>query len=442
MAPVTFPNKYFYHFTHLDNIESIIENGLISTNEKKKNGITHVNVANERIQGRRSNMIVPCHPNGTIHDYVPFYFATTNPMLLSVVNRKNIDQPLVVYLAISIDKIQNSNVIFTDGSANRNTAPNFYSEPNDLDKLSWDKINITTWKKGTPDELHARMAEVLVYQKVPLDWIDSFIVYNQIGEEYIKKIFKEKGLGKPPISLQPFDSRFLYFTKFLMKGRENETLVTGPRFLKFLFENNVDSIIESRSENEPSSPAFQDVEDALNKIKDNFCIIDELDGIYQLETSNEMHNQKVCDHTKEVVKNLDLISYYNDLDDDDKALVKLAAYFHDIGKGPKSKWQDGIQSNYPDHPADSLKMMKRILVEEFEELTKYQIRLICLLVGYHDLIGDILKKDRSEKEIVDLGLNENELSMLAAISLADVKSIKPSWYRGLLIEIPDFIERL
>lgn len=142
----------------------------------------------------------------------------------------------------------------------------------------------------------------------------------------------------------------------------------------------------------------------MSQIRDDFCIIQELDGIHKLETRNDIHSNCVCEHTKDVVSNLKSIAFYNDLDDEDKAIVKFAAYLHDIGKGPKSKWKDGVQPYYPDHPADSLRMLSRILVEDFRELSEYEVNSICLLVAYHDLIGDILEKGRSEKEIRDLEL--------------------------------------
>lgn len=41
--------RFFYHFTHIDNIESIVKNGLLATNVKKAMGIEHHNVANENI---------------------------------------------------------------------------------------------------------------------------------------------------------------------------------------------------------------------------------------------------------------------------------------------------------------------------------------------------------------------------------------------------------
>lgn len=52
-------------------------------------------------------MIVEAGPGGVVHDYVPFYFTSKNPMLLSLLYSKNIDQQFIVFMAISIDKIMN-----------------------------------------------------------------------------------------------------------------------------------------------------------------------------------------------------------------------------------------------------------------------------------------------------------------------------------------------
>lgn len=64
------------------------------------------------------------------------------------------------------------------------TSPNFYDNPNDLDKLNWSLIDSTKWGEQSEGELHTRMAEVLVYGQVPLEWIDTYIVFNEIGEKW------------------------------------------------------------------------------------------------------------------------------------------------------------------------------------------------------------------------------------------------------------------
>ena len=440
--PNAYANRFFYHFTHADNIESIVKYGLLSTNEKNRQGITHENLANEEIQHRRSQMSVPINPNGTIHDYVPFYFATTNPILLHLLNRKNIDQPYIVYIAISIGKLVNDKVLFTDASANTSTPPSFFSNPQDLDRLKWNLIDETKWGRGTDDELHSRMAEVLIYKKVPIEWIDSYIVWNDICKERIIQVYTDNNLSYPNISYSPFNNRHFYYTKFSMKGRENETLVTGPMLLKCHFDDAVQNIIEYKKTTEAKQPAFEDIHDALKKIKEDFCIIEELEGIFKLQTTNSAHNQCVSDHTIGVVKKLKKNKYYDNLSKSDRRLVKLSAYLHDIGKGPKSKWENGIQPTYPDHPADAIPMITRILCEEFTSISAYEIRKLCLLVFYHDLIGDILERGRSRSELLNLQIDSNELNMLIAISLADASAINSDWGMQLNSKIRGFVREI
>lgn len=437
--PTKFKGRYFYHFTHLSNIESIVKEGILSTNEKQKRKINHTDLANENIQMRRSNMDVPCKPYGKIHDYVPFYFASTNPMLLSVLNRKNIDQPLVVFIAISIDKLLNDNVIFTNASANTTIAPEFFDNPEDLEKLNWELIDSKKWGTSNKDELHARMAEVLIYNKVPIEYIDTFYVYNDYAKEEIKEIYKRNNINMPKISYEAYDKKFFY-TKFFFSDRKNQSLITGPIFLKNYFLDLQNKVIEKRLRKGNPQGAFNNIDDALVKIKSDFCVIKELKGIYELQASNKVHNDNVSEHTIKVVNNIRNNEYYNRLSEHDRKLVELSAYFHDIGKGPKEKWKDGIQQVYADHPADAIPMLERILVEEFNVLSEYEIRKVSLLVTYHDIIGDILKDDigRSKKELYELEIDQNELNMLICLGLGDISSINIMWQFSIKMKLPSF----
>lgn len=430
--PQEYKGRYFYHFTHIDNIESIIKyNGLLSTNLKKANGIDHHNVAIENIQTRRSEMVVSVGPGGNVHDYVPFYLASTNKMLLGLLNRKNIDQPLVVFIAVSIEKILEDKVIFTDASANTSNPPMFYNKPEDLSRLNWELIDSTKWKEGSEQELHLRMAEVLVHQKVPLDWIDSFIVFNDICKEKIESFYEETDLSKPNITYQPFNGRYFYFTKFFFDGRKNETLVRGPQQLYENYIGVVENIVKERKEDSNGNEIFCNVKDAILKIQQNFCIIPELAQIYNLKTDNVMHPQTVDEHTINVVNNLTDTQYFELLNDNEKDIVTLAAYFHDIGKGPKEKWDNGIQKAYPDHPVDAIPMLNRIFIEEFEKITDTDIQKICFLVVYHDLLGDIIGKGRSKKELLNLDFCNDDLNMLAALTEADIRSLGGVWMLDL-----------
>lgn len=434
--PKEYQGRYFYHFTHTDNIESIVRNGLLSTNLKNRKGIVHHNIANPDIQARRSKMIVDAGPGGVVHDYAPFYFTSKSPMLLSLLYRKNIDQQFIVFMAISIDKIMNSNVVFTDASANTAIPPHFYDDPNDLDKLHWNLIDSNSVAHLQDDDRHFKMAEVLICERVPIEWVDSYIVWNIESKKIIEKSYIDAGLQAPNISYEPFQSnKYFYFTKFCFAGRKNESLVTGPRALYERYHDALKQIEKNRANGSWKYAKFTDIDNSLDVLKDDFSILPELHGIENLETDNTVHSQTVSDHTLLVVDNVHISSFYNCLGEHDKKVVKLAAYLHDIGKGPKTKWANEIQRAYPDHPADAIPMLIRILSEEFKTLTSEEIRDICTLVVYHDLLGDILEKGRNKEELVRLNLEKRMLIMLAVLSEADIRSINKTWCFNYLNDV-------
>lgn len=431
--PQEFTDKYFYHFTHIKNLESILKNGFLSTNEKDRLGIGHEDVANGNIQETRHNMNVPINPGGTVHDYVPFYFCTRNPMLLSLVLSKNIDQMFMIFFAVPIDKILDPNVIFTDKAANTSIPPNFYTNPNDLDKLKWDVITSPNWMPKTDTEKRQKMAETLVYKSMPITDVDSIVVWSEPIKKMVKKLFEDNNIKCPNVIYEPFKMKnYFYFTKFKM-GRASDTFTTGPILLKNHLKNSIKKI----QEKDNGIFRFESIKKLLEEIDTDFCSVEELRGIYQLETINDIHSQNVSDHTLKVVDNLINSDYYKDSNDEDKVILKLSAYFHDIGKGPHEKWPDRKQPSYSDHPVDSLEMLNRILIEEVKELSAYQIGMICLLVAYHDLIGEIFGKGRDKKQLFNLLKDEKEFDMLNCLSYADVLSFNNGWYIDYNVLIPN-----
>ena len=442
--PKEYHGKFFYHFTHIDNLDSILRNGLISTNEKIRLGIIHKNIANENIQERRSQMNVAVDPGGTVHDYVPFYFCSTNPMLLGLTNNKNIDQPYLIFFAIPFEVILNDNVVFTDASANTVKLPNFYNQIEDLDQLNWDVINSTKWGTANEDLKHKKMAEALIYKSVPLEWIQYIVVWNDMFSNMVKEKYAQYGFNLPQLTFIQLNNRYFYFTKFAM-GRARETLTTGPNYLLRIFENVIEVVSSKRKEN-GKVYSYKTIESLLKAIDLDFNALKEMQGIFELECENEVHDETVSDHTLQVVFNLMNYSYYKEVNKNDQDILKLSAYLHDVGKGPHEKWPSKKQKVYPDHPVDSLKMTGRVLIEEIENLSEYEIRMICLLVGYHDLLGEIIGKNRDKQQLFNVVKDEKEFDMLNCLSYSDVLSFNNYWsinYNSQIRQLKkEFLEQL
>ena len=427
--------RYIFHFTDIHNLDSIIKNGLLCTNVKNKNGIKHKNIANTTIQERRSNMDVPVGPGGKVHDYVPFYFSSMNPMLLKKLNEKNVDQQYIVYLCVKIQRLEEKDSVFTNASANTVETPDFFDDVKDLDKLDWQAIDKKTWGVASDDERHKKMAEALIHERIDISEIDAILVFNNGIEDAVKKMFERNGV-KPPAIILGLDPRVtnyrFYYTKFFIASQKNQSLVTGPVTLLNDYKNLI-NVINNQRKVPKISYSYKTIKELLKALEKDLTILPELKAVEGLLQDYGPHNDTVGDHTRNVVAEIKGQSYYINAPDYKKSILLLSAYLHDIGKGPKDKWKDGIMKGpYPDHPADAVPMIQRILTDEIETLTDEEIRQVCMLVVYHDIVGDCMEKGREKQQIVDLIVSEDDLDMLFAISCADAKAVTGVWGLGIL----------
>jgi HD superfamily phosphodiesterase len=426
--PKEYQGRCIYHFTHIDNLESILKYGLLSTNLKQKKGIKHSVIAYEGIQDRRATMEVPCGPGGVVHDYAPLYFCTRSPMLYAVVTGKIADEQLIVYLEYPISIIEDYPSVFTDASANTGTPPNFYDDPEDLDKINWEIVD--TWKWGqkydVPGETsrkQAKMAEVLIHKRLDCSKINRIVVWNKSIADEVKRIYTDKGFTPTPVAIGEWDFYFV---------NDRRPPVTGPYFIKRQYEETVDDLIKHLGEG--SSPTYDSLRELRDALRSDFNCLPETAELVGLESDNPLHTEDVADHTIEVVEGLDRIGEYQSLNGTGKLIVELAAYLHDIGKGPKSRWPGGRQRVDPDHPIKALPMLKRILSEEIRKVSANSVRLLCKLVCYHDLLGDIVGKGRRVEELEEIVEDERDLDMLIALGKADILAVNPSWWDEYQIE--------
>lgn len=427
--PAEFTDRYVYHFTHLENLQGILRDGLLCTNEKASRGIKHLSIASNEIQQRRSSMLVTCGPGGVVHDYVPCYFCQRSSMLLAVVNAKNVDQQMLIYYAFPISILTRVDVVFSSAAANTVTPPVFYSEPEDLDKLNWTAINSMSWKL-TPERINQqRMAEVLVYKKIDIADAAYLVVWNDSIAKKVKARYKEAGLPAPVIHFEPKH----YFTKY--PSATTESLVTGPLFRKKTYTSVLKEILEKVGK--ATRPQFSSIFRLRDSLQNGLECLPETAELIDLQSSNDMHKHDVGTHTLKVVNALKISPEYLALSPNDQCLTEVAAFLHDIGKGPKSKWPDGIQKADPDHPLRSAEMLVRIITEDLAKIKHRSIRVLTKLVCYHDLVGDIVGKDRDEEQLEDIAETEAELDMLIALGLADMLSVSASWgrYRQQIVEL-------
>lgn len=423
--------RYVYHFTHLHNLKDVLTHGFLCCNEQKRLGLRHTSIAENSIQERRAKMDVTCGPQGVVHDYVPLYFGKTSPMLLMQVKAKNVDQEMIIYFVFSIKLVERDDVVFTDAAANALAPPNFFSDPADLSKLNWAAVDYRKW--GSPDNSKpARMAELLVHRSLDPRSAAYVVVWNSAVADEVKKVYAECKVAPPTIRFQDYYDPGYYFTNFrkgLPADMLNQSISSGPIYTKGAYEASLNFVLANRGKN--AAARFSTVYDLLAALRANFAALPETAELVGLETSNEAHKENVGDHTLRVVQQARSLFSSISLTQSEQALVELAAYLHDIGKGPKSRWVGcgGKQEVDPDHPIKSTEMLQRILTAEVKTVTDDEARILCKLVCYHDLYGHVVSDDvrRHREQVVEIADNDRDLEMLIAIGRADMSAIKDSW---------------
>lgn len=314
--PAKYNGRFVYHFTHIDNLPGLIANGFLAHNHQYFPR-AHRSIAYDSIQCRRAQMAVTCGPRGCVHDYVPFYFGSISPMLLAIVNAKNVDQEDILYFEFPIELIDRADVVFSGASANTDIPPMFYSDPSELDRLDWAAIDSKKWRSSPEDYKHRRMAEMLVYGQLNVTAAARCVVWNESIKARVEAIVG--GNAFPSIEFQDRD-RPHWFTNFAEGGRAS--LVKGPKAIRAEFEHCVEFVMANIGSNSDQAE-FENLSDLLDGLRDDFGCLPQTAELVNLASDNCVHKRTVDAHTKAVVAGLKMLPEFDALDAHQQLLVEL-----------------------------------------------------------------------------------------------------------------------
>ncbi len=167
--------QYLYHMTHIGNLYSILEYGLLSHKEAHRQKLIEKDISNQSVQDRRRNIEIDGSP---LHHYVCLYFSPRNPMLYV---SKGI-QHEIIFIAVDPRLILHSGTIFLDGNAAAEDT-RFFKGASLLGNLDWNIINAVYWP-NYPDGRRIKCAEVLVPTKVDTKHFMRILCYdnNQLNQ--------------------------------------------------------------------------------------------------------------------------------------------------------------------------------------------------------------------------------------------------------------------
>lgn len=182
--------EHLYYITHIENLASILTNGILSYNKIKSKRIDHEQIYDPAVQEIRKNKRLP---NGKrLHDSANLYFNPRNAMMYK---RKDIHREICILIVDS--KILNAtDVVISDMNASSGYV-RFYT-PDELSMLDEDLIFVQDWRHRNPIEYWRRKsavcAEVLVPSFVPSSFISGIYVSCHESAIKVKQLLNESPL--------------------------------------------------------------------------------------------------------------------------------------------------------------------------------------------------------------------------------------------------------
>jgi hypothetical protein len=429
--PSAYQDRFVYHFTQVSNLKTILHHGLLSVREQQRQGVPLNTIVWEGVQHYRAGVTVPTGPAGSYEEYIPFCFCKLSPMLLTIMSSKAIDEELIIHFEFPIDILTQYPAVFTNRAVLPNSNPDFFSDPADLPQLNWEAIDSPAWRMPTESLRHARLSELLIQRQMPITAATRLIVWDTTMAGQVLQLYQAAGLTPPHIETDPS----CYFLDSVTPLRP---AISGPTLIYRSYQRAIEQL--ETEINHATHPRFANLYEMRDCLQRDITCLPETAELAGLETDNRAHFEDVGAHTRRVVAETMRSPEYAALSAADQMLLEVAAFLHDIGKGPKARWQpfSGKQQLDPDHPIKALVMLQRILAEEIAQIDYADVVLLCKLVVYHDIVGGILFSGRRLDELLDIFQTRREFEMLMGLGRADSVAINPAWnhddQRGALRE--------
>jgi hypothetical protein len=202
-----------YHITHVDNLSSIAESGvLLSDAEVIRRSTSHSKIGMSVIKARRLNELdVKCHPGTKVGEYVPFYFCPRSIMLYLLYRGNHPDitytsgQDLLVHLEADLNEVidwADSNGVrwaFSDRNAGTRYA-SFYKNTTHLDRVDWNAVSATDFRDSLVKE--GKQAEFLVNETFPWSLVQRVGVHNRRTADRATETLRT-AKHQPVVSVEP-----------------------------------------------------------------------------------------------------------------------------------------------------------------------------------------------------------------------------------------------
>jgi|TARA_Y100000031_G_scaffold144934_1_gene176974 hypothetical protein len=185
-----------FYLTPLDNLDSILTNGLLPQTEVNRRGLVHSDISEHTVQVRRDQRDLRSDGISShgLHDFVPLYFARRTPMSS---RRRDHNSDLCI-LVINVAKVclAADELLFSNGNAGAHNSE-IFSNPAELEEnLPLQVIKASYWPEF-PDGRLRRQAELLVHPTVPTPAIRFIEIVDAQNQQRVNGAIQRAQTNQP-----------------------------------------------------------------------------------------------------------------------------------------------------------------------------------------------------------------------------------------------------
>lgn len=187
--------QLLYHITHINNMPSILKNGLVSRKVLLDNNInTFVDIANEEILNKRINY------KENLSKYVLFHFYAKNPFDYAVTHKYGAENLVIITIKRELAKANDFKII-PSHPLDKNE-PEILPYEEGIKKIKWDIIDDISNRDYSKQEIRTACMAECVLEYIVQPAVFAYInVFNEASKQEILKMYNS---DKVNINVNPY----------------------------------------------------------------------------------------------------------------------------------------------------------------------------------------------------------------------------------------------
>lgn len=185
--------KLLYHLTKVNNMETIINYGLLSRRHLLERNMIFEDVADSQIINKRKDL--------GLDKYTPFHFHPYSAFDLAVKKKYSTEKFVYICIKRALAEFNNFEILIKHPLSQQDCV--LYDYIDGMNNIDWDTMETA----GAVDEYsrNVKMAECLTDKCIPADLFQCVYVPDEKVKQYIERLFLDKGIMEQPpyVNIQP-----------------------------------------------------------------------------------------------------------------------------------------------------------------------------------------------------------------------------------------------